>query len=147
MTKTKVQASVAEKVEAIVNDDPVSHKTWSIGDVAHQGDLIFVCIGARPARAKPRANRQLADGNTHGSRHILDRGEAFDADKSMVADAIRNATKANVDVKYIGPVFTGKGAHVDHPEHGPHTFEPNTCTAVVYQRSLDSEEREQRVLD
>jgi hypothetical protein len=50
---------------------------------------------------------------------------------------------------YVGPVFcTQKGAaDLVHPEHGDHHYGGEMAIAVVYQRNLDGEEREQRTRD
>lgn len=125
------------------------HETWTCGDVAFQGDLIFICIGSMlPSSAKTRKNRQLADGNTQGSRHVLDGGECFDADKAEISKLIRLATKGKVpvDQKYIGPIFTGD-SFVRHPQHQDQGFPADTVTACVFQRNLDAEEREVRARD
>lgn len=124
------------------------HETWSAGDHAHQGDIIFVCIAGLPKSAKLRADRQLAQGTTIGSRHVLDGGECFDADPARVADAIYAATNGHivVDPRYIGPVFTGP-ATVTHPQHQDQAFPDVTVTACVYQRNMDAEEREVRARD
>lgn len=135
--------------ECIVNDAPHTHETWACGDVGLQGDLIFVGIGSLPKSAKPRKNRQLAEGNTQGSRHILSGGRCYECDTAEVAKLIKAATKTAVDAKYIGPVFTTP-CEVQHPEHGDHVWPKSLgkCfVAVVFQRSLDAEEREQRVQD
>jgi hypothetical protein len=140
--------AVALGREPVINNKPVTHVSWETGDVAHQGDLIFVCISKLPKSAKLRRNRQLAEGQTQGSRHVLTAGKAYNADSLEVVKAIKAAIpECDVAEKYIGPIITGLGAHVDHPEHGPHTFAPDCVTAVVYQRSLDNEEREQIVQD
>lgn len=64
---------------------------------------------------------------------------------------IRDATggKADPAENYIGPVVqTEDGvAVIEHPEHGDHRYEGDQVLAVVFQRALDAEEREQRVLD
>ena len=132
--------------EAVINDQPHTHAAWSVGDVAHQGDLIFIGLPSMPTGAKVRKNRQLADGTTQGSRHILVGGKCYDADASKVADAIRAATKRVVTDKYIGPVFRGP-CQVTHPEHGDHAWPDDCVVAVVYQRNLDSEQREQMAVD
>lgn len=121
------------------------HSTWSVGDCAHQGDLIFVCIAKIPL-GKVRNNRQLAEGETRGSRHILVGGEVFDPDQVAAASLIEAATKSKIDTKYIGPVFFGP-ATVEHPEHQHQSFPADTITACVFQRNQTAEEREVRARD
>lgn len=141
----------AEHVERIVNDASKLLETFSAGDVSHQGDLIIVGIKSLPASAKPRENRQLADGNTQGSRHVLARGTVYNASPEEVAELIRQATKEWVDARYVGPVFVSpdrpSADDLTHPEHGNQGFPAGTVCAVVYQRNLDAEEREQRTRD
>ncbi len=138
-------------LEAIINNEPKLHATFEVGDVSHQGDLIIVRIASLPVSAKPRTNRQLAEGKTQGSRHVMTRGKVYDADAAEVAGLIKSATKCDVAEAYIGPVFVSpaKPAAKDlaHPEHGPQGFPAGSICAVVYQRNLDQEEREQRVRD
>lgn len=135
--------------ESIANDSPHTHSAWNCPDAAHQGDLIFVAISSLPKSAKTRKNRQLADGNTQGSRHILSGGKCYDCDAQEVAGLILATTKIAVEAKYIGPVFTTP-CEVTHPEHGNHIWPKQIgkhVIATVFQRSLDAEEREQRVID
>jgi len=119
--------------------------------VSHQGDLILVAIAKLPKSAKPRKNRQLADGDTQGSRHVLERGEVFDCKASEVVKAIKAATGCDVDKKYVGPVFRSPeeptANDLTHPEHGNQGFPAGCVIAVVYQRNLDAEERERRTRD
>ncbi len=143
------QQSVTEKM---VNDAPrtFTDADFPAGTVAHQGDLILVRIKALPASAKPRKDRQLAIGNTQGSRHVLLKGRPFDCQPEEVSQAIAEVCKGvTVAAAYIGPVFqTTKGkADLVHPEHGDHHYLGDMTIAVVYQRNLDAEEREQRVAD
>lgn len=137
--------------ERIVNDDSKFLASFGVGDVSHQGDLIIVGIEKLPVGAKVRKSRQLADGTTQGSRHVLERGEVYDCDAGEVAKAIKYATGCIVDAKYIGPVFVSPGNptadDLTHPEHGNQGFPAGQVCAVVYQRNLDAEEREQRVRD
>lgn len=146
--KSAVDSGVAE---AIVNDDPKLHSMFDPPSVAHQGDLIIVALKSLPASAKPRENRQLADGNTQGSRHVLERGELFDADVLEVSQLIKDACGQSVDAKYIGPVFVAPSEPTEndltHPEHGNQGFPAGSICAVVYQRNLDAEQREQRTVD
>jgi|GEM_PF-2504863 len=154
MTKTKTKApkpSLMEPTERIANDDPKLHATFESGDVSHQGDLIIVCIGALPKSARPRKDRQLAEGSTQGSRHVLQRGDLYDAEAGEVADLIRAATTCTVAPLYLGPVFVSPANptadDLTHPEHGAQGFPAGCVCAVVYQRNLDQEEREQRTQD
>lgn len=150
--KTKKSRKVASQhQERIVNNEPKLLATFAPPDVCHQGDLIIVATHRLPKSAMPRTNRQLADGNTQGSRHVLTRGDVYDADEVEVAELILAATGCRIDPKYIGPVFVSPkeptARDLYHPEHGPLGFPAGTVCAVVYQRSLDAEEREQRVID
>ncbi len=152
MTKTKQKKSVEmPAVERIVNDAPKLLSTFAVGDVAHQGDLIIVAIDQLPASAKPRKNRQLADGDTQGSRHVLEHGEVFDADPWEVRKIIHRLTGCDVEEQYIGPVFISPAEPTEndlvHPEHGNQGYPAGTVCAVVFQRNLDAEEREQRARD
>lgn len=118
----------------------------AVGDVTAQGDLYFVCIAALPASAKPRTNRQLAEGTTMGSRHTIASGDVYDCDAGEAAAAIKAACGVVVEAQYIGPVFTGP-AYIEHPEHGHHDYRCACVMVTVYQRSLDAEERAARVID
>jgi len=61
------------------------------------------------------------------------------------------ANKCVVEPQYIGPVFVSPekptANDLMHPEHGPQGFPAGAVCAIVFQRSLDSEERAQRVID
>ena len=151
MTQAATQTKYTEERERVVNDAPRLHPVFEPGDVCHQGDLIFVALGSLPKTAVRRNNRQLAEGSTPGSRHILTRGDLYDADPAEVAGLIRKANKVEVDPRYIGPVFVSPDAptadDLTHPEHGNQGWPAGTICAVVYQRNLDAEQREARVRD
>lgn len=121
------------------------YETWSVGDCTMQGDLIFVAI-PKPDGLRPRANPQLADGNTTGSRHVVTRGECYDADPAMIVKAIKGATGRSVEPAYVGPVC-GPSCYVSHPQHQHKDFAGDCYTAVVFQRNLDAEERAARARD
>lgn len=154
--------------ECVINDAPRLFDTFEVGDVSHQGDIIIVGIAKLPKSAKPRHNRQLAEGNTQGSRHVLENGDIFDADPTEVAELIFTATGCqlkhtpprastwetvdeNYWKQYIGPVFVAPEVptanDLTHPEHGDQGFPAGTVCAVVYQRSLDVDGRARRVID
>jgi hypothetical protein len=75
----------------------------------------------------------------------------FDAEAAEVAILIEQVTGCQIGPQYIGPVFVSpKNPTCDdltHPEHGNQGFPAGTVCAVVYQRSLDEEQREARVQD
>lgn len=145
-------ATVPARPEQIANDAArtFTDADFPVGSVAHQGDLIFVRLEKVPASTKTRESRQLAEGSTQGSRHILKVGDVFDCNVRDVAREIEEACgPPSVAEQYIGPVFrTCQGkADVLHPEHGNHHYRGNMTIAIVYQRNLDAEERERRVVD
>lgn len=150
-TKTKKIVKRTTVQESIVNDAPrtFTEADFPVGTVAHQGDLIFVRLSGMP-KGTPRKVRQLAEGNTQGSRHILAVGDVFDCNPQDVSKMIGTVCKGvSIDARYIGPFFrTSDGiADVVHPEHGDHFYRGDMVIACVIQRSLDSEERERRVQD
>lgn len=150
--KTSKRTKTLKRPESIVNNSPRTFmdSDFPVGTTAHQGDLIFVRIASMPTSAKKRNQRQLAEGNTQGSRHILGVGNAFDCNADEVVALIKSVCrKAEVTARYIGPVFTGDcdKADVTHPEHGHHYFRGSMIIATVYQRNVDAEEREQQVRD
>jgi hypothetical protein len=152
-TKTRKQKTVnAPMPEGIINDDPKMLESFEIGDVSHQGDLMLVRIAELPKSAKTRLSHQLAEGNTQGSRHVITpRAKVYSANADEIVMAIASANGVKIDARYIGPVFVSPAAPTEndlsHPEHGNQGFPAGSVIACVYQRSLDSEEREQRVRD
>ena len=149
---TKTMAKAPPVTESIVNDQPriFTDADWPVGSAAHQGDLILVRIAILPASAKPRHQRQLADGDTQGSRHILEAGHVFDCQAADVVKAINAVCpRADIQDRYIGPVFrtSNDSAVLAHPEHGDHHYAGEMTIAVVYQRNLDAEQREQIARD
>lgn len=146
--KSKVIKPLPEK---IVNDAPrvFTDASWPVGSAAHQGDVILVRIEALPKSAKPRENRQVADGNTQGSRHILHGGSIYDCDLAHVEAAVQAVCpRAKLDRQCIGPVFTtDEVTALRHPEHGDHEYESGMTVAVVFQRNLDAMQRAVRSVD
>lgn len=144
----------AELSEAIKNDAQThfTPERMGPGDAAHQGDFIIVPI-ARPKGLVPRKSPMLSDDGTRGSRHEVTRGQAFDCDPASVAQAVKQATRVDVNPKYCGVVFCADNtgcAELRHPDHGDHVYSgypAGQAFAAVVQRSLDAEEREQRVHD
>jgi hypothetical protein len=149
--QTIAQKNTITAQESIINNAPKLHASFEVGDVAHQGDLTIVRIASLPASIKPRKSRQLADGNTQGSRHIMTRGKVYDADPAEVVTLIKSATKREVGIQYVGPVFVSPNKPTEndlsHEEHGNQGFPAGAVCAVVIQRSWDKEQGERRVQD
>ncbi len=147
MTKTieKQFDELKRRAERIKNDDlRVFGPEWSVGDVSAQGDLLIVNIGQLPASATSRRDRQMADGDTMGSRHIVARGRVYDANAEQVAALIAETTKRVVESRFVGPLFTGP-ALLTHPEHGDQEWAGACVNAVVYQRVWDAEQSSSRL--
>ena len=147
--KNKIEAP---SYENIVNDSPreFSEADFPVGTVAHQGDLILIRVDSLPATVKNRESMKLVDGDTQGSRHVLQTGLAYDCVPAEMVEKIKAACpKSNIGERYIGPVFkTSFGlAELVHPEHGNHIYKGDMTIACVFQRNLDAEQREQRVKD
>lgn len=169
MHDTQLAATVTKEVikttvvvdghETIINNEPRLIGTFQKGDAIAQGDLYFVGIGTTvPKGCEPTTNRQLAEGDTQGSRHIAVNGNVFrTTDPEAIAKIVnkalpkRNGKTAEVQPRYIGPVYQAPSAPTEndicHPEHGNFGLAPNECAVIVYQRSLDQEMAEARVAD
>ena len=110
--------------------------TCSPGDCWDQGDLRIMFVGTQ----KPEVcgeqilplPRQLAPGNTKGSRHGL-LGKDIRAYKRTDSDSLK------------GPLLRcPAGLTVPHPEHGDVTFCESGWYAVTYQRAYAEELRRQQ---
>ncbi len=111
----------------------------SVGDVVQQGDLHLVCLESLPDGTKTR-ERQLAPGNTQGSRHVA-QGECavyLPKEPAVVARMIGTSVRgAEVPVELIGPIVECIGeTTIAHPEHGHFVLPAGTTWAVTYQRAF-----------
>lgn len=148
-TKTRTRKTVkTTEPERLVNNDLKVFTDFPVPIASHQGDLTLVALPELPKSAKPRTNRQLADGNTQGSRHVLaGTTPVYDCDPEEVAATINRLYRGvNLQARYVGPVFTTP-ALLEHPEHGHQRWDCEGVIAVTYQRNQDAEEREVRTRD
>ena len=109
-------------------------RTLQVGEHGRQGDLYLWFLGTeKPEDAKsPLPERQLAPGNTKGSRHV--------------AEAPSKVLKSRHDDPLVGPrIWSDKRFEVSHPEHSNVSL-PSGLYEVTYQRDLRQEERA-RVMD
>lgn len=152
ITKTRTRKAAAGVPEQIINNAPrtFTEADFPIGTAARQGDFYLVRIDSLPKGAKPRKSRQIAEGNTQGSRHVVTVGNVFDCPAEAVAAAIAKACpRSDIQSRYIGPVFQAVDgvASLEHPEHGHQHWQGDMTIACVVQRNLDAEEREQAARD
>ena len=122
------------------------HEAWMAGDIAHQGDIIFVALKKLPKNATVRKNRQIFEGNTSGSRHVVIGGTVYTVPNDILSKLLKEEHNITIDEKYIGPVFSG-ACVVEHPEHMHQEFPDHCATVVLFQRNLDAEEREIKARD
>ena len=108
----------------------------SVGEAIRQGDLYLERIAKLPKDVTATTNRQLAIGETQGSRHVATGPvEIFNLKKN--------------DNPLAGPVISAKDAWtLTHPEHGHFTL-PAGCYRTAYQRDYARERADEirRVTD
>lgn len=140
---TKDAATVyAEIVEAAAKNSPEvrdARKLMDVpGDVVRQGDVyVWRMPDCFEPVGTPRGERQVAVGNTAGSRHIAE-GEGVKltnlAEPAKMADALRRlGGGATLNAEMIGPVVRSESEWtLTHPEHAHVRFAAG-CYAVTYQ--------------
>ena len=148
-TATATFTTVKKSAEQIRNDETQSVGTVSPGDVIRQGDLYLVALDNLDGiEATPISDRQLAPGNTQGSRHVIAgqaellKASSPDAVAARINTLVRDA---RVEPALVGPlVLAGAGCELTHPEHGNFRLPEGECFAVVYQRAFAEEVRRQQ---
>lgn len=100
-------------------------KKIAVGEAVRQGDIYLKRVAKTAARGEEIETRQLAPGNTQGSRHCVEGDVKIYARKG---DAL------------TGPIVESEtGFRVTHPEHA-HFDMPAGTYAVTYQRDFAREE-------
>lgn len=134
-TVKEVFNTIEQEAEKIQNDLPQRFsEAASDGDTARQGDLYIIYCESLPKNCDiiEKPNSQLAEGNTQGSRHILDSlvgVEMYDISNKTVLD---------------GPVMkTTQERTITHPEHADIILPPGVYK-IRYQRQHAEELRRQR---
>lgn len=112
--KTLTATQAHEELERVAQPAPEVRDCTKlqVGEVARQGDVYLHRVEDTHPRGKARKDRQLALGNTQGSRHIAEEPARVFEGKA-IPSWCREGT-------FLGPlVVVGKGetALVSHPEH------------------------------
>jgi hypothetical protein len=138
MTAEKALTKIQNQAERIKSDETQRFpEAASVGDTHRQGDVYITLLAAVPdvAKRETKPAAQLAPGTTQGSRHILD---------SMDGVAMYRLPNPGM---LDGPIVEcRKERTITHPEHGDVILPPGVYQ-ISYQRDLDAEDRERRVLD
>lgn len=133
-----VIANIQATAERIRNDAQQRFPAAaSPGDCWRQGDLYITLLAKLPTDVIPteKPRLQLVPGTTQGSRHCLD---------SLDGVTIYGVPGSG---PLDGPTLEcHQERTITHPEHGDVVLPPGVY-GVHYQRDLDSEDRERRVMD
>lgn len=123
------------------NNKPEKIGSPSLGDVVRQGDVYIMSIPNLPT-GQVSENRQLAEGDTQGSRHILT-GKVNIVDK--VTSIVKNHDGVAINAALVGPAFECVSDVTEtHPEHAHKVLPAGTCWQVVYQVAFAEEIRRVR---
>ena len=120
------------KKTAKIMPKPRSAKNLMIGETARQGDVYITRIDSIPNGLKKIESRQIADGSSKGSRHIV-------SDNCVIFD---NPEKNIFSGNYIDA--TKEGFNLTHPEHAWICDFPKGFYEINYQIDFN---RQQRVRD
>lgn len=144
ITPSKAYSEVLSSVEKIQNDDHATIATMSPGDVLRQGDLYIIALDVPIPGGKPHRSRQLAPGNTQGSRHVAEGNcQIQTVDEDQAVSAINRLVPSTKRQRlFIGPMIIAVDhVRIAHPEHGDRTLPGDAAYIVTYQRTWANEIR------
>jgi len=138
-TKVKDAAQAHEEIERLAKANAVPEvrriKTMEIGKVVRQGDIYLHRVEGQHARGKKLRSRQLALGNTAGSRHIAETPSKVFEGTTLPGWCDQRT--------FLGPlVESDKPFTVTHPEHA-HVELPAGTYQVTHQMDARTMERVQ----
>jgi hypothetical protein len=147
MTVTTKTAYEAVRAHEAIRRDAHEFVDLQPGDAYPQGDVNICRIDKAPKKAAAYAGRQLAPGDTQGSRHIAEGDvELYTPDADAAIKTLHRLfpkTKSH-EVQFLGPIVKARGEWTAaHPEHGWRSF-PAGVYQVVYQRSFAAVDQEIR---
>ena len=126
-TAEAVFSQIKDAAERHANPEVRFVRTMQVGQWVRQGDINIARVGDRAARGTETWRRQLAPGETQGSRHV-------------VADGGVRVYLPAKPGPLVGPVIVAKErCVVTHPEHA-HVSLPSGTYAVTFQRNYAMEE-------
>ena len=121
---------VTAAAKAKANDAKVVYPDFAVGDLHWQGDVGVLCICQLPGKLVDDwpHGRQVAPGNTQGSRHVAE------GDVKLLTWAEGGPL--------VGPVIRAKDRWtLAHPEHGHVEFPGQRDYVILYQRAYADELR------
>lgn len=130
--KTKIQTAI----DAVFTHSPVTTKRFAsmrIGDRVRQGDVYLIRVPNEHPKGKAWGSRQVAVGNTIGSRHIaVGDVEVFAGNPNAIAKLFPGFNSEQLQA-CCGPVVVAKSTWaLEHPEH-PHHEMAQDCDVATYQ--------------
>lgn len=137
--KTKTVIEAHEEIERLAKVNAVPEvrriQAIAIGKIVRQGDIYIHAVDQAHARGKRLMSRQLALGNTMGSRHIAEApAKLFEG--TMLPSWCDRRT-------FLGPLVESKKRFtVTHPEHA-HVDLPAGCYQITHQMDARTMERVQ----
>lgn len=141
--EAKVQDAVSAHAEiarlATANAKPEIRRIEkiSVGKVVRQGDIYIHCVEASHASGRLTRNRQLAIGNTQGSRHVVDIDEG---DSVLVYEGTALPAWCGPRT-FLGPLLESDERFViTHPEHA-HVSLPKGRYQVTHQVDIRTMDR------
>lgn len=146
VTASKAYKEVVSAVEKIKNDDHAAIATMSAGDVLRQGDIYIVALDKPIPYGQISHSRQLAPGDTQGSRHVAEGDcEIFlVGEHKAIATLNRLIPATKGQQLFIGPMIHARGdVRITHPEHGDRTIPGDCSYLVTYQKAFAETVRRQ----
>ena len=111
------------------------HETMAINEAARQGDIYIMRVEDNYAHGKIWKKRQIVDGNTQGSRHVIEAGPMvfapnFDAAPSDLfaetANKLNVSQSSLINALYGPSIKSPERFTITHPEHA-HESLPAGC--------------------
>jgi hypothetical protein len=137
--KTKTVIEAHEEIERLAKENAVQEvrriQSIEIGKVIRQGDIYLHRVDEKHTRGKKLKSRQLALGNTMGSRHIAESPAKVFEGTTLPGWCDQRT--------FLGPLVESKKRFtVTHPEHA-HVDVPAGCYQITHQTDARTMERVQ----